>query len=257
MARPVEPPVEPPKPRVIKGSVGRMLQMKRGSVFSASGGKFRQGFANQLGRRATAAKWEQYLSEGRGPGGCVAACAGTCRACRRSCAPWLQPRAGTPCLHPVLIKGELRSFTTIGRLRSGPHPLDPETPLWYLRTGEDGPDMPLTHMPMWVKRALQNSPGDQAPAPPSPPRVPRRGADPPSPSSSSPDIEIHRIPKLDQTAATTLTHEPQVIAPKASIEPSAPVGGCSSSAAFRALPGPTSVGRGPSAATSCLEDWRS
>ena len=90
--------------------------------------------------------------------------------------------------------------------------------------------MPLTHMPMWVKRALQNPPGDQAPAPPSPPRVPRRGADPPSPSSSSPDIEIHRIPKLDQTAATTLTHEPQVIAPKASIEPSAAVGGCSSSA---------------------------
>ena len=150
--------MEPPQPRIIKGSVGRMLQMKRGSAFSASGGKFRQGFANQLGRRATAAKSKP---SGSNISLTVAAQEDVSRpvqAPAEQAGETALPGSSPELVHPVLIKGELRSFTTIGRLRSGPHPLDPETPLWYLRTGEDGPDMPLTHMPMWVKRALQNFP---------------------------------------------------------------------------------------------------
>ena len=211
MARPVEPPVEPPKPRIIKGSVG-------------------QGFAHQLGRRATAAKSKPSGSHTSLTGAVQEDVSRPVQIPAEQAEEAAPPGSSPEMVHPVLIKGELRSFTTIGRLRSGPHPLDPETPLWYLRTGEDGPDMPLTHMPTWVKLALQNPPGVQAPAPPSPPHVPRRGADPPSPSSSSPDIEIHRTPKLDQTAAVISTRDPQATAPKASLDPSAPVGGCPSSA---------------------------
>ena len=162
MARPVEPPVEPPKPRIIKGSVGRRLQMKRGPAFSASGGKFRQGFANQLGRRATAAKSKPSGSHTSLTVAAQEDVSRPVQAPAEQAGEAALPGSSPELVHPVLIKGELRGFTTIGRLRSGPHPLDPETPLWYLRTGEDGPDMPLTHMPMWVKRALQNPPGDQA-----------------------------------------------------------------------------------------------
>ena len=99
-------------------------------------------------------------------------------------------------VHPTEEGGELRRFTTIGKLKAGPHPLDAETTLWSLPTEEGQPDIPLTQMPLWVKQALSRTSR----------RAARRSggsrkAKPTSPSSSSP--EVWEVPVNDGTVHST------------------------------------------------------
>ena len=109
-------------------------------------------------------------------------------------------------VHPTQEGGELRRFTTIGKLKAGPHPLDAETTLWSLPTEEGQPDIPLTQMPLWVKQALSRPPPEPAPPSPTSRRAARRSggsrkAKPTSPSSSSP--EVWEVPVNDGTVHST------------------------------------------------------
>ena len=92
------------------------------------------------------------------------------------------------------LDGQLSHFTSAGTLRSGPHPHDPETTLWYLETTGTAPDIALTQMPVWVKQALERPPLSAAPSPPRSSRTTRKPRAP-SPSTSSPEMEIYRTPK--------------------------------------------------------------
>ena len=93
----------------------------------------------------------------------------------------------------MTLDGQLSHFTSAGTLRSGPHPHDPETTLWYLETTGAAPDIALTQMPVWVKQALERPPLSAAPSPPRSSRTTRKPRAP-SPSTSSPEMEIYRTP---------------------------------------------------------------
>ena len=130
-------------------------------------------------------------------------------------------------VHPTLVDGELQYFTSVGSLRSGPHPLDPQTTLWYLQAAEGHPDIPLNQMPAWVKQALRRPPEDRAPPPPEPKLKTRTKAkrpkdEVPSPSSSTPEIEIHDIPrKTSEHVSSSDQMLSAAAAPDAPVKPEA------------------------------------
>ena len=197
MAPPVQPTFDPP-PRQIKGSVGRLLKQKHGaSTHSATSSGDQDSRNDDVVKRTTAAK-TKIKPEGRRSdveaqevqhkveGG-----EDDPKETATSEDPNMPSSSSRPELVvPVEAEGQLTHFTSVGHLRAGPHPHDPETTLWWLKTAGEAPDIALTQMPLWIKQALQRPPLTDAPPPPGSRR--RRRAKRESPSSSSPEIEVLR-----------------------------------------------------------------
>ena len=180
MAPPVETVVDAP-PKHIKGSVGRMLQkrkqVKGEEAEEDPGGTSSDLAADKLIKRTTAAKTKAKPED-------IASteCAESTEGQQEEALP-SSSSSRPELVLPVTLDGQLSHFTSAGTLRSGPHPHDPETTLWYLETTGAAPDIALTQMPVWVKQALERPPLSAAPSPPRSSRTTRKPRAP-SPSTS-------------------------------------------------------------------------
>ena len=166
--------MDPPQ-RVIRGSVGALLQQRRQQPLSTAKTRTFASSARQLINRTTAAKSKPKVptpapspSGPSEPSGPVAGGDGPSAASNlpvpsmnkeepqeEKSGPSTAPTAEVN-VHPVFDKGEISSFASVGKLRSAPDPANPQRVLWYMQLGEDqhGPLLPLHQLPSWVQQAL-------------------------------------------------------------------------------------------------------